>query len=204
MIKGAYFSKCRTYRYALWRLWHDQENMIEINGVKFPRNGYVMWIGLNPSTADESVDDPTIRRCISFTKSWGYDGMFMVNLFTYRATDPNEMLAQFSVRADGQNIVGEYMNRSSPVGGCKNAQVVYHLQKKCALVVAAWGANQNLIVKDRASSMCSWFVDEKCPIDRDLHCVAMTMDFSPGHPLYVSAAAQPTLYRQSWSSRMHE
>jgi hypothetical protein len=51
----------------------------------------VAFIGLNPSTADETEDDPTIRRCIGFAKRWGFDGMCMLNLFALRATDPNEM-----------------------------------------------------------------------------------------------------------------
>lgn len=51
-----------------------------------------MFIGLNPSTADESKDDPTIRRCIRFAKDWGYGGLLMMNAFAFRATDPNAYL----------------------------------------------------------------------------------------------------------------
>lgn len=66
--KGAEFSECRKYRYVLWRRWDWK--------------GYgnqVMFIGLNPSTADETEDDPTIRRCIRFAKDWGYSGLLMMN-----------------------------------------------------------------------------------------------------------------------------
>ena len=77
---GAIFSECKKYRYLLWRKWG-----------KSPHSKYVMFVGLNPSTADESIDDPTIRRCICFAKDWGYDGLFMANLFAYRATYPVDM-----------------------------------------------------------------------------------------------------------------
>ena len=62
--KSATFSECRKYRYSLWRVWDES----------LP---FVLFIGLNPSTADEIEDDPTIRRCINFTKEWGYGGMCM-------------------------------------------------------------------------------------------------------------------------------
>ena len=76
------FSPCRRYRYTLWRAW-DMFNP-----------GYVMFIGLNPSTADEVQDDPTIRRCIGYAKEWGYGAFCMTNIFAFRATDPRVMKAQ--------------------------------------------------------------------------------------------------------------
>lgn len=65
---GAEFSDCRTYRYALWRKWDWQGFANQ-----------VMFIGLNPSTADETEDDPTIRRCIRFAKDRGFGGLMMMN-----------------------------------------------------------------------------------------------------------------------------
>ena len=76
---GAIFSSCRKYRYALWRNWDESK----------PRP---MIIGLNPSTADEKENDPTIVRCINFAKSWGYGGVYVANLFAFRATLPIEMM----------------------------------------------------------------------------------------------------------------
>ena len=76
--RHAVFSPCRTYRYALSRVWAADKP-------------YALFIGLNPSTADETLDDPTIRRCIDFAKRWGYGGLVMANLFAYRATDPAVM-----------------------------------------------------------------------------------------------------------------
>ena len=69
----------RKYRYALWRIWDENKP-------------YVLFIGLNPSTADETKDDPTVRRCIGFTQSWKkYGGVYLANLFAYRATNPREL-----------------------------------------------------------------------------------------------------------------
>ncbi|MEN1728429.1 MAG: DUF1643 domain-containing protein [Pseudomonadota bacterium] len=77
---GARFSRCKRYRYALWRLW-DQDRPP------------VMMIGLNPSTADAQRNDPTIRRCIGFARDWGAGGLVMTNLFAYRATYPADLMA---------------------------------------------------------------------------------------------------------------
>src|SRR5688572_12557148 len=87
---GARFSECGTYRYVLWRQWNEV-------------NGDVAFVGLNPSTADDEKDDPTIRRCIGFAKRWGYGGVVMLNLFAYRATRPDAMWAARVADAD---IVG--------------------------------------------------------------------------------------------------
>ena len=80
--KGARFSVDRKYRYALWRHW---------NGNK--ERNYVAFVGLNPSTADEKTDDPTIRRCMGFARSWGFNGIWMINAFAFRATKPKDMKA---------------------------------------------------------------------------------------------------------------
>lgn len=79
MIKSAIISECGKYRYSLSRIWDENK-------------ANVLFIMLNPSTADGDVDDPTIRRCIGFAKSWGYGGIYVGNLFAYRATDPKELL----------------------------------------------------------------------------------------------------------------
>ena len=74
----AFFSKDRIYRYALWRIW-DYD---------LPK---VLFIGLNPSTADEFKNDPTIRRCMRYSYDWGYGGYIMGNIFGYRSTDPRNL-----------------------------------------------------------------------------------------------------------------
>ncbi|GAB6638294.1 hypothetical protein BOVMAS10_10570 [Streptococcus uberis] len=50
-----------------------------------------MFIGLNPTTADESIDVPTIRCCINYAKSWGYGAVYMTNLFALRSFKPSEL-----------------------------------------------------------------------------------------------------------------
>ena len=82
MKTGAIFSKDRKYRYALTRIWSNKSE----EGAKM-----VTFIGFNPSTADENENDPTITRCINFAKSWGYDGLYMINLFAYVSTSPDEL-----------------------------------------------------------------------------------------------------------------
>jgi hypothetical protein len=77
---GANFSRCRQFRYTLWRRWDDSRPL-------------VMMIGLNPSTADARRNDPTIRRCIGFAESWGHGGLIMTNLFAFRATYPTDLKA---------------------------------------------------------------------------------------------------------------
>ena len=78
IVQSADFSACGTYRYALRRIW-------------LPAAPQVLFIGLNPSTADEKSDDPTIRRCLGFARSWGYGGLIVANLFAYRATAPSAL-----------------------------------------------------------------------------------------------------------------
>lgn len=80
MQRQANFSRCRQYRYALWRQWGEG-------------NDFALIIGLNPSTADHRQDDPTIRRCIGFARDWGYERVCVANLFAFRATYPQDLKA---------------------------------------------------------------------------------------------------------------
>lgn len=107
MVRGAKLSDDRLYRYGLWRKWDDRPK--------------VMFIGLNPSTADEVEDDPTIRRCIGFANSWGYGGIVVANLFGFRATDPTAL-----------------QKATDPIGP-ENDEWLYRLADEAALVVGAWG-----------------------------------------------------------------
>ena len=70
----ALFSGCGQYRYRLTRTWGPA--------------AHVVFIGLNPSTADAALDDPTIRRCSAFARSWGFDGLIMLNAWAFRSTHP--------------------------------------------------------------------------------------------------------------------
>lgn len=151
-MRQTIFSPCRTYRYALWREW--------IGG-----DGYVMFVGLNPSTADETQDDPTIRRCIAFAKAWGYAGLCMTNLFAFRATDPKDMRAA-----------------AEPIGPA-NDEHLRTLADGAGVIVAAWGANGTHLGRDVA-------VRKMLPA---LHCLALTKGGHPGHPLYLRKTLTPVL-----------
>src|SRR6478752_4672321 len=75
-VSGAEFSEDRKYRYMLWRVWDK-------------RKAKVMFIGLNPSTANEREDDPTIKRVCAIAKHNGFGGVYMLNCFAYISTDPS-------------------------------------------------------------------------------------------------------------------
>lgn len=122
-----------------------------------------MFVGLNPSTADEFNDDPTIRRCIAFAKSWGYAALCMANLFAYRATQPGVMLAA-----------------PDPVGP-DNDRTLQALASKAGVVVAAWGTNGAHRGRDIA-------VRELLP---NLHYLRLTQNGYPGHPLYLPSTLHP-------------
>lgn len=150
MQNGATFSPCRHYRYDLWRTW--------IGGA-----GYAMFVGLNPSTADETDDDPTIRRCIAFAKSWGYAALCMTNLFAFRATQPKDM-----------------MRAPDPVGP-RNDSVLKERAGSAGIIVAAWGAHGEF--QGRATHV-------RALLPR-LHYLLLTKDRHPGHPLYLPATLVP-------------
>ena len=147
MEKGAQFSDCRTYRYALWRTWE-------------PGNGHVMFIGLNPSTADETEDDPTIRRCIGFAKDLGYGGLDVLNLFAFRATNPKEL-----------------MKAENPIGD-KNNHFLQMYFDPTGFNIACWGTRG--AYKDRGRKVIDMLGED------GLHCFGLTKNGQPKHPLYLS------------------
>ena len=160
---GAEFSECRTWRYALWRRWDRQLSQ-------------VMFIGLNPSTADETADDPTIRRCIRFAKDWGYGGLLMMNAFAFRATDPRDMKAA-----------------KNPIGP-GNDEALKFRQTQVGLIVAAWGAHCS---PQRERAVCEI-------IGRPIHCLGKTKDGRPKHPLYLRADSKPELFWKCDHMRINE
>ena len=151
--KGAEFSSCRAYRYTLWRWWEKSK-------------GYALFIGLNPSTADETQDDPTIRRCINFAKSWGYGGYYMANLFAIRATDPKVML-----------------RHPEPVGQ-DNTLWIRQLSLGAGIVIAAWGTQGGHRGRDR----------DVMGMLGTVHCLDITKHGFPKHPLYVRGDTRPKRY----------
>lgn len=151
MKNTAKLSPCRHYRYALWRTWEAGA-------------GTVLFIGLNPSTADEKTDDPTLIRCINFAKSWGYGGVCMANLFAYRATEPADMKA------------------ATDAIGPQNNRWLKKLAGQSELIIGAWGNDGSYL--DRAEHVIA-----KLP---PMHCLKMNKTGHPAHPLYQKASTQPS------------
>ena len=149
---GAILSEDRRYRYALWRKWEQQEKR------------YVLFIGLNPSTADEEEDDNTIRRCKRFAADWGYGAVCMANLFAGRATEPKEM-----------------MKLSDPVGYENNSWLL-DLARGADLIVCAWGNDGTYMQRD--NEVLTLLSEYK------LMCLVKNKSGTPKHPLYVKADAK--------------
>lgn len=143
------FSPCRRYRYTLRHRW--DELMPEAS---------VMWIGLNPSTADENQLDPTLRRVRAFSAGWGFTSFVMTNLFAFRATDPRDM-----------------MEEQDPVGP-ENDRHLLETARRCSLVVAAWGVHG--VHLERARQVGRLLAGP------NLVCLGTTKDGHPRHPLYVA------------------
>lgn len=144
-IKDAVIDSTGMYRYSLSRIWADGD--------------IVTWIMLNPSTADASVDDPTIRRCISFSKSWGYGGLRVVNLYAYRATNPDALKTAVD-----------------PIGPEHSVHFMRALHMS-SLIVAAWGACKHA----KIDHVLPWISQ------LDIQCLGVTADGYPRHPLYVKS-----------------
>jgi hypothetical protein len=142
----AKLSDCRKYRFSLWRVWDESKP-------------YAMFIGLNPSTADETTNDPTITRCINFAKSWGYGGLCMGNLFAYRSTDPSGMMAI-----------------EDPIGEA-NDEWLLILAKDAGVVVAAWGNYGAFLGRSK----------QVRKLLSNLHYLKLNQSGEPSHPLYLKS-----------------
>lgn len=149
----ATISDCRKYRYTLTRWWD--------------RGPMVCWLMLNPSTANESFDDPTIRRCISFSRQWGASGICVVNLFALRSTDPSALKSDPAASIGPQN--DEYILRET----------------KGRRVIAAWGTHGTLA--GRNDVVAKLLMDSGITIE----CLRLTKDGHPFHPLYCKANLTP-------------
>lgn len=160
MKTQAYLSADRRYRYWLTRIWDDALPMMCV-------------IGVNPSTADENVDDPTIRKCIGFAKRLGCGGLLMLNVGAYRATNPREWQ-----KADdpfgAENTVEhlkEYIAQNSIQ--CAPGETP---KKGVTLVIAAWGKNcAKYCGLSRALA-----IRDAMP---NLQCWGRNGDHTPRHPL---------------------
>lgn len=130
-----------------------------------PRVAFVM---LNPSTADANLDDPTIRRCIGFAKAWGFGGLIVGNLFALRSTDPKALYSH-----------------SEPIGP-DNDRHLLTIADDVDQIICAWGTNGALHGRGKAVV--------RMLRGRNMLALKVTSDGSPGHPLYLPAAAQRQTY----------
>lgn len=156
MISGATFSPCRKYRYTLWRIWDESKDVL----------GYCM---LNPSTADENTNDPTIERCKRRAEIMGYGGIVVFNIFAYRATDPKEL-----------------KKVEDPVGP-ENIFWIASISKDCETVICGWGRHGSLnrqgkIIKRK---LISWLGNYR------VRALKINKDGSPAHPLYIGYDVKP-------------
>ncbi len=140
------------YRYLLWRAWG------EAHPDKTPR--HLLWVLLNPSKADAHQDDQTLRRCISFSKAWGYDGLEVVNLFAFIATNPRDLWAA-----------------ADPVGP-ENDRYLAAAAACAADIMVAWGEHGAFQQRDRAVLSLL-----KLQSARPLWCLGMGRNGCPRHPV---------------------
>ncbi len=160
----ATFDSRRLYRYTLGREWDDT----------IPRVAFVM---LNPSTADETQLDPTLRRCLGYARAWGCGSFEVANLFALRSTDPKALCSH-----------------PDPVGP-ENDQALLGVARAATYgVVAGWGAHGAFHARAvRVAALLS--------AERDLLCLATTKEGHPGHPLYLHRGLWPTTYRRAGFER---
>jgi hypothetical protein len=150
ILETAQFSECGKYRYTLTR-----------SLVSRFADWHVLFIMLNPSTADENFNDPTIRRCLSFAERGKYSQLTVVNLFALRATDPKEL-----------------KTHSDPIGQF-NDEAIWDMVRKHRKenIIAAWGANK--FAQERAIEVKKKF--------GPFQCLGVNRDGSPKHPLYIKS-----------------
>lgn len=159
MNKGAQFSDDRLYRYALWRIWNENKPL-------------VMFIGLNPSTAAEREDDPTIRRVTRFAYDHGYGGFYMMNLFAFVSPHPH-------VLETTKDALGD------------NDEWLEKINLKCESICFCWGAfgdpKDRQYIRIRAQQ-----VADRYPA---AFCLGKTKTGQPAHPLYLHSTTKMIPFR---------
>jgi len=153
MKQSAVISDCQQYRYELRRVWDDSKP-------------FVLFIGLNPSTAGAEAEDNTSRVCINYAKRCGYGGLLLGNLFTFRSIDQSALYTA-----------------ANPVGS-KNGIWVKKLQAEAKMVICVWGATGGYQNRDK---VVLGFLQG--PL-----CLTKLKSGYPGHPLYKSVDLQPVPY----------
>lgn len=175
--RGADLSADGRYRYVLWREWRNHpkparwrwwkkaDGSAVVDGANQPLGEpeFVLFVMLNPSTANAETDDPTIRKCVGFAQRWGYDRIAVVNLFAFRATDPTELLRLAEI--------------DDPFG-VRNQEVIERVAYDCHLIVCAWGAHGAHLGQNE--TVLGWI--EGCT-SKPLHALGFSKAGHPRHPL---------------------
>ena len=157
------------YRYSLTRAWSAGPAAV--------------FIGLNPSTADGTEDDPTIRRCVGFAKRWGCGTLVMLNLYAYRATNPGDLVDVLEAGIDIEGLFNwVYWN--------KHLRLV-----RPTSVVAAWGSTASTLrlPPSKALSAC----------DSYMQCLGLTKGGYPRHPLYIKGDTPLQHYPPAYAGSRH-
>lgn len=152
----AHISADEKHRYWLERRWSED-----------PEARAFIVVGLNPSTADARQDDPTIRRCVGFAHRLGYGRLVMLNLYSFRSTTPLGLYRQPDAARNGPEAEDTLC---AFLGGAVG---------RGDTAVAAWGAQPK--AEARAAEVFS--LAEAFGVT--LHCLSVTADGSPRHPLYL-------------------
>ncbi len=147
---GAVFSDCDTYRYLLWHEWA-------------PEKSAVAFVGLNPSCARVQDTNPTFKRCVNYAKYWGFGRIYLVNLFAYRASTPQQL-----------------RQAKHPVG-TDNDKTLVEIARQSELVVAAWGNDGQYLQRS---------AQVRALLPR-LHVLKVNRTGEPAHPLYLKASLKP-------------
>lgn len=159
IIRAAGIDPTGTYRWWLTRRWGES-------------GAWCNFLMLNPSTADGSGDDPTIRRVIRFARDWGFVGVVVTNLFAYRATDPDRL-----------------RTAPDPVGRFGD-QAISNAAELSAYTVCAWGSNPK--AADRAKVVLGMLREQ----NTDVRALRVARSGAPWHPLYLPAATTPVAYTE--------
>ncbi|EMA56253.1 DUF1643 domain-containing protein [Halococcus thailandensis] len=149
--RSAVISSDGDYRYRLWRTWDEEK----------PTVAFIM---LNPSTADATTDDQTIRRCIGYAEDWGYGRLIVGNLFALRSTDPRQL-----------------DDHPAPVGPDNDGHLLA-IRDEAEKIIVAWGTHGSLRDRDQRVAQL---------LDADFYALATTQEGQPVHPLYQPADIGP-------------
>ncbi len=151
---GAIFSDDGKYRFVLWRIWNQDLPL-------------VMFIGLNPSTANSNTDDPTIRRIKSFVKVWRYGGFYMLNLYTFISAYPEKLKECHDPVWKADDYLKQYSTKVNKI-------------------IFAWGNFP--VIEERAKQVIKMFPEAEV--------LGLNKNGTPKHPLYLKSNIKPFKYHK--------